>query len=118
MSPRCGLALRSLLLLPLVTALAACAVSRVNPDGSIDTWGLAHVRVPAPAGRVGGVRLEVEGVGLIVSSSPAGSGVALGYASQSVTVLGSDALVCLPLPAAAPLAALNAKPVANQGDRP
>lgn len=100
-------------LLPLLPALAACAVSRVNPDGSIDYWGWAHVRVPAANRPAGAIRLDVEGVGVMLSSSPAGGGVAIGYASQSVTVVRHDALVCLPAHATAQLA-----PAALQGDRP
>jgi hypothetical protein len=82
-------------LLTAAHVLASCAITRVDADGTIEYWGFARVTLPGPSARPAAIQLSVEGIGLLFMSSPAGAGAAVGYASQSLTVVRDNAMACL-----------------------
>ncbi len=82
-----------------LSELAGCALTRVHPDGTVEYWGLAHVTVRGfPEQSPVAAAFAVEGVGALLMFSPAGSAVTVGYASQSITLVRDNAMVCLPAP--------------------
>lgn len=81
-------------LLALAPLLSGCAITRVHADGTIEYWGIARVVLPSAQARPGAMRLSIDGIGLLMMTSPAGGSAALGYASQTLTVLGDNALAC------------------------
>ena len=77
-------------------SLLACACAHVEelPDGSRRVTGVVRMTVPAmPAEARGADMLEVQALGVLLLSSPAGNSVSLGYSSERITVLRNDARV-------------------------
>lgn len=84
----------------LSSALAAlafasgCAHVEELPDGSRRVTGMVRMTVPAmPAEARGADMLEVQAVGVLLLSTPAGNSVSLGYSSERITALRNDARV-------------------------
>ena len=80
----------------LAGSLLACACAHVEelPDGSRRVTGVVRMTVPAmPAEARGADMLEVQTLGVLLLSSPAGNIVSLGYSSERITALRNDARV-------------------------
>jgi len=80
----------------LAASLLACACAHVEelPDGSRRVTGMVRMTVPAmPAEARGADMLEVQALGVLMLSSPAGNSVSLGYSSERITALRNDARV-------------------------
>jgi hypothetical protein len=84
------------MLLAPTLVLSGCAITHVHADGTIEYWGVARVVLPAAQTRPSVMRISIDGIGLLMMTSPAGGTAALGYASQTLTVLGDNAMACFP----------------------
>jgi hypothetical protein len=73
---------------------SGCAHVEELPDGSRRVTGIVRMTVPGmPAEARGADMLEVQAVGVLMLSSPAGNSVSLGYSSERITALRNDARV-------------------------
>jgi hypothetical protein len=75
------------------TLACGCAVTRLTEDGGREVTGWVKIRLPGPKEATGGETIEVTSWGILLFSSPVGSGVSLGYSRERVTGLKNDALV-------------------------
>ena len=87
--------IKKLLLAMMMLPLCGCAVTKFGDDGSREVFGFVRMKLPAsaPAGALAGETIEISVVGLLVFSSPAGGGVAVGYSIEQVSALKNDVLV-------------------------
>lgn len=73
---------------------SGCAHVEELPDGSRRVTGMVRMTVPAmPAEARGADMLEVQAVGVLLLSSPAGNSVSIGYSSERITALRNEARV-------------------------
>lgn len=76
-------------------ALSSCAITREREDGSREVTGFVRLLLPPQDGENAraGHTLDVETVGILVYSSPLGSGVSLGYSREQLTGLRNNVVV-------------------------
>lgn len=71
-----------------------CAHVEELSDGSRRVTGLVRMTLPAmPVEARGADMLEVQALGVLLLSSPAGNSVSLGYSSERITALRNEARV-------------------------
>lgn len=74
--------------------LMGCAHVEELPDGSRRVTGIVRMTIPAmPSEMRGADMLEVQAIGVLLVSSPAGNSFSLGYSSERITALRNDARV-------------------------
>lgn len=89
---------RTLVLILMGAMLGGCSHLHVDEQGRRHVVGLVWLTLPPEraAQPTGADAVRVRGLGLVVTRSPAGSGIVLGYGDSTVTVIRNDALVHLP----------------------
>jgi hypothetical protein len=87
--------IRNALAQVVLACLSGCAHVQELPDGSRRVIGLVSMTIPPAlaAEQRGADFLQVTTVGALVLSSPAGTSVQLGYASDRITAVRNNALV-------------------------
>jgi len=97
-----GAPLRRALLATLCLLVSACAQIEVLPDGTRIVTGLVRVTIPSqmPAAERAADSIEVTAFGLSMLSTPVGTGITLGFATDRITAVrnGVRATICSPVP--------------------